>query len=514
ITFEGAIDDAQQTYEGNLPPLEYERHLSLVHRILNDTGDEPGNLALMAYALDELYHGVDDNKRLTFTAYNALGGVEGAIGKRAESTCDALELDDKEAILQQVFRELVAVDERGTATRQRAKLSKFGDSQRVLIDAFVDARLLVTHEEMVEVAHEAIFRSWERLVEWIESAQEDLILLRQVKTAAAEWVRQNRADAFRWAHERLEPVYAMVERLHPDLSETEKAFIEPEQERLYRELADINTSHQRRYDIGERLARIGDTRDGIGVKDGVPNMLWLPVNGSDGTFSFEFGDFEVSDFFIAKYLTTKAQLDAFLASDWDDPQWWQGFPDKYQSQNFSNVVNGNTNAPRDTISWYQSIAFGRWMTAQFDALELEHPSGAILRVGENAQIRIPTEWEWQWVAMNGTDERDYPWGEWDDHPRANTTEAGINDRSTAVGMYPDGTAVCGALDIAGNLREWCLNDYGDSTIVDGFGNEERKVLRGGSFDYYQNFARSSSRNYHFPFNANYSYGCRLVVAPI
>ncbi|MEO1646837.1 MAG: hypothetical protein AAFR67_16735, partial [Chloroflexota bacterium] len=141
-------------------------------KIQADTGTGAGALALMAYALDELYHGVDDNKRLTFTAYNALGGVEGAIGKRAESTCDALELDDKEAILQQVFRELVAVDERGTATRQRAKLSKFGDSQRVLIDAFVDARLLVTHEEMVEVAHEAIFRSWERIVEWIESAQE------------------------------------------------------------------------------------------------------------------------------------------------------------------------------------------------------------------------------------------------------------------------------------------------------------------------------------------------------
>ncbi|MEL6524258.1 MAG: SUMF1/EgtB/PvdO family nonheme iron enzyme, partial [Chloroflexota bacterium] len=373
----------------------------------------------------------------------------------------------------------------------------------------------------IEVAHEAIFHSWERLVEWIESAQDDLILLRQVKTAAAEWVRQNRADAFRWAHERLEPVYAMVDYLHPDLSEAEEAFIEPEQERLYRELEDISTPHQRRYDIGERLARIGDTRPGVGVKDGLPDMLWLPVKGSDGKYTFEnnygnvFGEFEVPDFFIAKYLTTKTQLDAFLDSDWDNPQWWQEFPDKYQLQNFDNVVNGNINAPRDTISWYQSVAFGRWMSAQFDGLELKHPSGTILRVGDTAQIRIPTEWEWQWVAMNGADRRKYPWGEWDDHPRANTTEAGINDRSTAVGMYPDGAAVCGALDIAGNLCEWCANNYGEPEIIDG-SNTASKVLRGGTFTDAQPDARSSYRtdfNLHPNFD-HYYYGVRLVVAPI
>ncbi|MEL6526950.1 MAG: hypothetical protein AAFQ07_14695, partial [Chloroflexota bacterium] len=270
----------------------------LVTRILDDTGNQPGNLALMAYALDELYK--RSAGTLTAGVYNELGGVQGAIGTRAESEWQKLNMDD--SVLQQVFHALVEVDERGTATRQRADLEKFTGDARQLIDAFVDARLLVTSSSqvdaplrvptdtvgtsngmsvkaIVEVAHEAILRQWGRLVDWVAEAQEDLILLRQVKNATTNWVRQGRPDFLRWQHERLELVYTMLERLKPQLSKNEYIFIEREQERLYRELEDVNTTHQRRYDIGERLSRIGDYREGIGVKNGLPEIVWLLVKG-------------------------------------------------------------------------------------------------------------------------------------------------------------------------------------------------------------------------------------------
>ena len=147
----------------------------LPERIQADTGSDTGALALMAYALDELYQMAHDDQRLTFAAYKAIGGVEGAIGKRAETAFMKLTLPDKDRLLQRVFRELVTVDERGTATRQRAALGKFDPDERALIRAFADARLLVTQDNAVEVAHEAVFRSWVWLKNWIAEAQEDLI---------------------------------------------------------------------------------------------------------------------------------------------------------------------------------------------------------------------------------------------------------------------------------------------------------------------------------------------------
>lgn len=285
-----------------------------------------------------------------------------------------------------------------------------------------------------------------------------------------------------------------------------------EQARLYRELADIETDHQRRYFIGERLAQIGDTRPGTGVKDGLPDIAWLSVDDSDGPYAFAFGTFAVKPFYIARYLTTVAQFQAFADSGaYDDPHWWEGFPTECQPQAHNVSKNSNANAPHDTVSWYQAVAFGRWLTVQCDGLVLAHPSGISLRVGENAVIRLPAEWEWQWAAQGDTEARTYPWGKWDDQPRANTGEAGVNERSSAVGMYPHGTARCGALDMAGNLWEWCQSQRSDTALLNGYATGESKVLRGGSFYEPARDAAAAYSNQDFPIHMFYRFGFRLVV---
>jgi len=139
----------------------------LPERILQDTGRESGSLALMAYTLDELYRACKDGDGglLSHAAYERLGGVQGAIGTRAENVFSRLD-PGAQTILPQVFRELVEVDERGTATRQRAPLARFetNDAAWRLIRQFTDARLLTTSGNgdgaVVEVAHEALFRNW------------------------------------------------------------------------------------------------------------------------------------------------------------------------------------------------------------------------------------------------------------------------------------------------------------------------------------------------------------------
>ena len=70
------------------------------------------------------------------------------------------------------------------------------------------------------------------------------------------------------------------------------------------------------------------------------------------------------------------------------------------------------NQPRDTVSWYQAVAFARWLTHRLAGFTLLHPSGGgTLQVGHHAEIRLPTEWEVQWAALYGPVALDYPWGE-------------------------------------------------------------------------------------------------------
>jgi formylglycine-generating enzyme required for sulfatase activity len=122
------------------------------------------------------------------------------------------------------------------------------------------------------------------------------------------------------------------------------------------------------------------------------------------------------------------------------------------------------------VSWYEAVAFCRWLSE---------------RLG--FEVSLPTEAQWERAARH-TDGRSYPWGEAADAgARANVNESGIGSTS-AVGLFPQGEAQCGALDMAGNVWEWCrtkmTKDYQDYELKvdnDLEGNEIR-VLRGGAWD--------------------------------
>jgi HEAT repeat protein len=240
--------------------LTFEEGLAM--RILEDTGNEPGALALMAYTLDELYRRSEGGSVLSHAMYEDVGGVQGAIGKRSEAVFATVGEAERDA-LPRVFSDLVEVDERGTATRHRARLSTVARSPAaaMLVEALTEARLLVASRDesntpIVEVAHEALFRSWERLADWIKEMADDLRLLRQVRTAAAEWNANGRRDDFLWSHERLAPVYALRETLGVELDEVVMEFIRPEWERLTELIGKDQRFFRQRPHI-ERLIQIG-----------------------------------------------------------------------------------------------------------------------------------------------------------------------------------------------------------------------------------------------------------------
>lgn len=237
----------------------------LQYRILEDTGTEPGALALMAYALNELYHACEADRTLTYQAYEQLGGVHGAIGKKAERAFSGLD-KDVQAQFSYVFRELVEVTEQGTVTRRRAPYARAARDEQsaALINALTDARLFVqaqanSGQPVIEIAHEALLNNWERLAEWIDDTREFLFSLRQVRNAAREWDEVGRRPDYLWSHERLEPIYKAQERLEIEFDPVVQAFIRPEADRLLEEFRLPDTPEHRKQTIIDRLSDFGST---------------------------------------------------------------------------------------------------------------------------------------------------------------------------------------------------------------------------------------------------------------
>jgi DNA-binding SARP family transcriptional activator len=185
----------------------------LLARVVADVEGRPGALPLLQYALTELYdHG--EGRRLTCEGYDALGGVMGAVGRRAEAIYRDLE-PEGQAVAREVFLRLIAVQEGTVPVARRVARDELrsldddsGVLQRVLL-AFGRGRLLsfdrdpVTGQPTVEPAHEALLSSWPRVAGWLEEAREDLWMRHRLGDAAAEWAVAGREPGYLLAGSRL-----------------------------------------------------------------------------------------------------------------------------------------------------------------------------------------------------------------------------------------------------------------------------------------------------------------------
>jgi hypothetical protein len=179
----------------------------LVAEVVADVQDQPGTLPLLQYALTELFER-RQHATLTLGAYREVGGVAGALARRAEALYQGLNTAGW-AAARQLFLRLLAVGEEGAEdTRRRvlraelAALEVGGQAIAAVVEAYGRRRLLAfdrdprTRGPTVEVAHEAVLREWGRLRGWVESAREDLRAHRRLAAAATEWTGADRDPSF------------------------------------------------------------------------------------------------------------------------------------------------------------------------------------------------------------------------------------------------------------------------------------------------------------------------------
>jgi formylglycine-generating enzyme required for sulfatase activity len=203
-----------------------------------------------------------------------------------------------------------------------------------------------------------------------------------------------------------------------------------------------------------------------------------------------------------------AQYQAFVeaggycgAKYWTKAGWQWRQSQKRETPGDYEEVYQTPNHPRAGVSWYEAVAFCRWLSE---------------RLG--FEVSLPTEAQWERAARH-TDGRTYPWGEAEDvSARANMRETGIGSTS-AVGMFPQGKAECGALDMAGNVCERCrtrrTKDYKDyeRKADDHLEDEEPRVLRGGAWNFPFDLARCSFRSRIVPDHRSWDTGFRVVAPP-
>ena len=216
----------------------------LVDRILDDIGDEPGNLPLLEFALTLLWER-SDSGTLSHTTYEKTGRVEGALARYADDVYSDLDESDRE-IAQRVFVQLVQPGVGTEDTRRVAIRAEIGEANWALTQYLADRRLVVTGldtvgRETVEVVHEALIQRWERLRGWIEDDRTFRTWQESLRVAIHQWENTGRDDGVLLRGVPLAQAESWLDERSGELSAAERDFIQASialRERKARELED------------------------------------------------------------------------------------------------------------------------------------------------------------------------------------------------------------------------------------------------------------------------------------
>ncbi len=169
---------------------------------------------------------------------------------------------------------------------------------------------------------------------------------------------------------------------------------------------------------------------------------------------------------MGQFPVTNGEYGQFIAAaGYTTRAWWCdiGWAAKEKGQwteplHWHNHHWNQPNCPVVAVSWYEAMAYCRWLSA-----------------ATSQTITLPTEQQWQ-RAAEGDDAYHYPWGQADPDAQLCNWNRQM-DETTPVGQYPAGASPYGVMDMCGNVWEWCLTGWQSGTTESLPG--EQRLLRGG-----------------------------------
>ena len=210
--------------------LELEK--DLVEQLLADTRNAPGVLPLLQHALYELFQR-RRGQLLTMEAYEAIGGVKGALAHRADGVVNALN-PNQQHVVRRIFMRLVQPGSSGADTRRRATLREIGEPADVepLVMILTDANLLITSQDrdtgqvVLDVSHEALIQEWPLLRQWLNEDRGFLLWQQRLRAGLNQWQASNHDEGALLRGAPLAEAENWYQQRVTDLNETERDFIE------------------------------------------------------------------------------------------------------------------------------------------------------------------------------------------------------------------------------------------------------------------------------------------------
>jgi formylglycine-generating enzyme required for sulfatase activity len=524
---------------------------NITRRTAEDSAKDVGALPLLSYTLDDMWtqmvRRADGVLRLPAESFE-LGGV---LVDRADAFL-AAHPKSQDALRRVFTLKLATVREGEEPTRRRALRSEFTDEEWRLVGQLADHpnRLLVTatpegSETRAEVAHEAIFRRWGKLRDWIAAEREFLAWRTGLEAARRAWQAtpdSSKSDALLMGAG-LTQAQSWIEKRSEDLPAPDRDFIVQSANReskararaarmralIYLLLVGIIVSLVGWINQGylkEQLHWYTTLRPYVAAnvspyvlkpeaeralkplasfrecaKD-CPEMVVVPAGafmmGSPATepdrAPHEGPQRSVTiarPFAVSKFAVTFADWDACVSVGGCPRVSDSGFP-----RGTTPVVN---------LSWDEAQQYAAWLSRM-----------------TGRPYRLLTEAEWEYAARAGSTTA-YFWGDQIGAGNANCSGCGSQwdgKQPAPVGSFKPNAF--GLHDMAGNAWSWvqdCYNHNYDGAPTDGSawitGDCKSRVVRGASWGNVPPYLRSASRELFTADDRDFHIGFRLgrALAP-
>ncbi len=231
---------------------------------------EVEKLPLLAFAAAQLWEKRDREKKvLTRAAYEEIGRVGEALAQHAERTLQSIG-PERQSTVREIFRNLTTSQGTRASLGKDELLSIFPDREMVgvVLARLIDARLLISSESGIEIAHESLLAAWPRLTQWQAQDAEGTVLRDQLRQAARAWQERGRREDLLWTGTSYRELGLWRERYGSRLTASEEEFAAAAANLAGRRLKRLRDIDEARIAIHDRIA--GRSDDGAVA----PRPLW------------------------------------------------------------------------------------------------------------------------------------------------------------------------------------------------------------------------------------------------